>query len=245
VTAADAVVVVGVVLAASILFFPAIVNSRYQARVAACQNNLRQLGVGLRLYSMGTAGCFPFVPAEGNRAVAGIYAPILIESGCLDEPRTLLCPSSRLAGQPDGFQVPSLTQIDQARGEQLRRLRQIVGGSYGYCLGYQDGGILRPVRDQGRDHFVLASDMPELLLCGINSPNHGGLGQNVLFESGRTAYLRTCLEETSQDNFFLSDRGQVEAGLHQGDSVVGNSAAPPILRPTPPTLKCDGSSADM
>jgi hypothetical protein len=136
VTAADAVVVVGVVLAASILFFPAIINSRYQARVAACQNNLRQLGVGLRLYSQDTAGCFPFVPAEGNRAVAGIYAPILIESGCLDEPRSLLCPSSRLAERPEEYQVPSLKQIDLARGEQLRRLWQIVGGSYGYCLGY-------------------------------------------------------------------------------------------------------------
>jgi hypothetical protein len=245
VTAADAAVVVGVVLAASILFFPAIINSRYQARVAACQNNLRELGVGLRLYSTEMAGRFPFVPAEGNRAVAGIYAPILIESGCLDEPRILLCPSSRLAEQPDEYQIPTLKQIDQARGDQLRRLRQIVGGSYGYCLGYQDGGILRPVRDRGREHFVLASDMPELLPCGTNSPNHGGRGQNVLFESGRVDYLRTCLEETSRDNFFLSDRGQVEAGLHPGDSVVGNSAASPILRTLAPTVGFDDSSADL
>jgi hypothetical protein len=243
VTAADAVVVAGVVLAASILFFPAILNSRYQARVAACQNNLRQLGVGLRLYSLETAGCFPFVPAEGNRAVAGIYAPILIESGCLDEPRSLLCPSSPLAEQREEYQVPSLKQIDLARGEQLRRLWQIVGGSYGYCLGYQDDGVVRPVRDRGRDHFVLASDMPQLLPCGANSRNHGGRGQNVLFESGRVGYLLSCLEETSRDNFFLSDRGRVEAGLHQDDSVVANSAAPPIPWMAAPAMDFGEASA--
>jgi hypothetical protein len=241
VTAADAVVVAGVVLAFSILFFPAVANSRYQARVAACQNNLRQLGVGLRLYSLDAAGYFPFVPAEGNRAVAGVYAPILIESGCLDEPRILLCPSSPLAEHPEEYQVPSLKQVDLARGEQLRRLWQLMGGSYGYCLGCQEGGTLRPVRDRGRDHFVLASDTPQLLPSGGNSRNHGGRGQNVLFESGRVGYLLTCLEETSRDNFFLSDRGWVEAGLHPGDSVVGNSAAPPIWRPTAPTVNSDSS----
>jgi hypothetical protein len=56
--------------------------------------------------------------------------------------------------------------------------------------------------------------------------------------------LLTCLEETSRDNFFLSDRGQVEAGLHQDDSVVGNSAATPILRPAAPAVNFDHFSAN-
>jgi hypothetical protein len=188
------------------------------------------------------AGYFPFVPAEGNRAVAGIYAPILIESGRLDDPRTLLCPSSALAEKRDEYQVPSLQEIDSAGGSQLRWLQQIMGGSYGYCLGYQKDGIVRPVRDRGRDHFALASDMPQLLPGGANSRNHGGRGQNVLFESGRVEYLLTCLEETTRENFFLSDRKRVEAGLHQGDSVVAHSAAGPLLRQVAPGLNLDGSS---
>ena len=64
---------------------------------------------------------------------------------------------------------------------------------------------------------------------------NGGHGQNVLCEGGVVKYLRTCLEEVSGDDFFLSERGWVEAGLHPNDAVIANSAAPPIPLPTKST----------
>jgi anti-sigma-K factor RskA len=48
---ADWVVMVGICAAALCLFFPAIANSRFLARVTACQDNLRQLGTSLVQYS--------------------------------------------------------------------------------------------------------------------------------------------------------------------------------------------------
>jgi hypothetical protein len=53
----------------------------------------------------------------------------------------------------------------------------------------------------------------------------------VLYEGGRVKYLTSCLEESSGDDFYLSDRGQIEAGLQPNDSVIGNSAASPLLVP--------------
>ncbi len=236
-TAADAVVAVGVVLAASIFFFPAVTHSRFQARVAACQNNLRQLHVALRQYSSRDEdGCFPRVPAEGNRAFAGLCASVLSDAGYLTEPRTLLCPASPLAEEANEFRVSTLDQIDQAQGEQLERLQRMAGGSFGSCLGYQkvdnQGQVhTYAVKDLSRDYFVLMADAPQLIPSGGNSKNHGQRGQNVLYEGGGVKYLVTRLEERSGDDFFVSARGIVEAGLHLNDSVIGNSAAPPILVP--------------
>jgi hypothetical protein len=235
-TPADAVVAIGVVLAASIFFFPAIANSRFQARVAACQNNLRELHVDLRQYSQNAGqGHFPFVPPEGNRSAAGIYTLLLKDAGLLENPRIVLCPSSPRAERGDDFHLPTLAEIDQAEGWQLLELRSTMGGDYGYCLGYQLADRrLVAVRDRGRDHFVLVTDAPRLTPAGGNSPNHGGHGQNVLYEGGRVKYLRTCREAFSGDDFFVNDLGQVEAGVQPDDSVVGASAVPPIRVLFPP-----------
>ena len=44
---ADVVVMAGICLAGAMLFFPAISQSRYAARLQSCQNNLRELGFAL------------------------------------------------------------------------------------------------------------------------------------------------------------------------------------------------------
>ncbi len=239
-TPADAVVAIGVVLAASFFFFPAIANSRFQARVAACQNNLRELHVDLRQYSQNAGkGHFPFVPPEGNRSAAGIYTLLLKEAGLLEDPRIVLCPASPRAERGEDFRLPTLAEVDQAEGWRLLELRSTMGGDFAYCLGYQlaDRQVVA-VRDRGRDHFVLVADAPRLSPAGGNSPNHGGHGQNVLYEGGRVRFLRTRWEVSSGDDFFVNDLGQVEAGLQPSDSVVGASAVPPLrpLFPAPPAL---------
>ena len=131
------------------------------------------------------------------------------------------------------FRVPTLDELDQAVGEKLVRYQRMALGSYGFCLGYQrtdDQGRVRvyAVKDRGRDYFVLMADAPQLIPGGGNSENHGQRGQNVLYEGGGVKYLVSRLEESSGDDFFLSARGIVEAGWHLNDSVIGNSAAPPI-----------------
>jgi hypothetical protein len=134
------------------------------------------------------------------------------------------------------FRVPTLEDFDRAEGEELVRYQRIALGSYGFCLGYQwrdeQGQVhVYPVKDLGRDHFVIMADAPRLVPGSDNSQNHGQRGQNVLSEGGSVRYLVTRLVERSGDDFFVSARGMVEAGWHPDDSVIGNSAAPPIIVP--------------
>ena len=63
---ADMVVAAGIFFAATMLFLPAMSQSRFAARVTACQNHLRQVGVGMNNYSMYYNEYFPDVPVEGQ-----------------------------------------------------------------------------------------------------------------------------------------------------------------------------------
>ena len=61
---ADFVVAAGIFLAASMLIFPALGQSRRAARVAQCQDNMRDMGVALAGYSQANGGYFPLIPEE-------------------------------------------------------------------------------------------------------------------------------------------------------------------------------------
>ena len=111
----DLVMAAGIVVAASLLLFPAIHGSRVQARLLACQGNLRELGTALTNYSEYHGGVFPKVPTEGNLAAASAYAPILVADKLLPEDRLVLCPGSPLADL-GSFYVPSLDEIEAVAG---------------------------------------------------------------------------------------------------------------------------------
>ncbi|MCA9269238.1 MAG: hypothetical protein KDA41_12240, partial [Planctomycetales bacterium] len=74
------------------------------------------------------------------------------------------------------------------------------------------------------------ADSPSLHLPGRQSANHGGRGQNVLFEDQHVEYLTTVRPADVRDEVYLSDRGYVEAGRHYNDAVIGESAAQPMLQ---------------
>ena len=223
----DAMAAAGVIVAASLLFFPAIASSRYQSRLAVCQNNLRQLGQVLGDYSDRHDGYFPNVPPAGNRSVAGIYAPLLKDAELLTDDTMVICPSSTLAGEKDRWVgVPTLEEFDRARGPALISFQRNMGGSYGYHWGHLSEGVYRPTRNLGRSHFALMSDSPNPNLAGRRTANHGSRGQNVLFEDGCVRFIVDCCPEHSGDNFFHSDRGLVEPGCHVDDSVIVDSITP-------------------
>ncbi|NLF71564.1 MAG: hypothetical protein GX575_21230 [Candidatus Anammoximicrobium sp.] len=229
-SAADMIVVAGILLAISLIFFPAMARSRYLAQVAYCQENLRQLGIALASYSEQHDGFFPRIPVSGNRAVAGIYAPLLFESQYLDNPRIVLCPGSELAARGSEFRIPFLAELDQADGLRLQTLQRLIGGSYGYTLGSLGGdGYVTP-RNRLRQHFALLADAPSLHLAGRQSGNHGGRGQNVLFEDLHVEFLPSPRNDAIGDDLFRNRYGYVEAGLDEGDSVVAPSNVGPLLQ---------------
>ena len=155
----DTVVALAVFLVAGVLTVPAIQTSRFNSHVALCADNLRELGTSLALYSRSNQGYFPRVPTSGNLAAAGVYAPTLAASGLLGEARRVVCPDSPLA-QQGPFRLATLDEIQSADTQHAAQLRQQMGGSYGYCIGYLDHGVIEPTKNLGRTTFALMADAP-------------------------------------------------------------------------------------
>jgi hypothetical protein len=217
-------------VALAALVFPLINASRASSRIAACANNLRDLGAALTSYSEHHNGMFPEVPEHGNLSAAGIYAPKLIDAGYLHNPRIVVCPGSPLADRAS-LHIPTLDELRAANADRLIELQRDMGGSYGYALGYRANGVYKPIRNLRRETFAIAADMPaEDPANGIDrqaSPNHGWTGHNVLLEDGHVVYLRTCHLDGSPDNIFLNDDNQIAAGCNLNDAVVARSNARP------------------
>ncbi len=235
----DMVVAAGIFLAAALLFFPAIANSRQQARLLSCQNKLRATAFALSACSDLSNGVFPFIPTQGKTGVAGIYAPQLMERGFLSSHASVLCPSSALAATSrNQFVIPTFDQIRSSSGEELVRWQQTMGGSYMYTMGHLSRGFYRATRNRGRSHFPILSDGiqdPTSVNSGVAS-GHGDDGVNVIYEGGNVRYIR----RVSRDHaYFVSERGLVEAGVDVQDAVLGQSWE----RPRPDSSEAEWSSA--
>lgn len=231
-SAADMVVAAGIFLAVSMLFFPALANSRRQAHLAACQNNLRHIGLAFANY-IEQKGKAPEIPAAGNRSVAGIYAPMLHDNGngFISDQRTLVCPSSKYGQQPGQWRgVPSLAQLDAAAGDELAEIQKSMGGSYGYNLGYYVNGHYTAPRGM-RSGLVLLADSPTSQPHVKGSDNHGPHGQNILFADGHVQHILDCFAGRCDDNLFLNRRQHIAAGVDEDDTVIGRSEVSPFRKP--------------
>ncbi len=228
---ADMLVAAGVFLAATMLFWPAMNQSRFAARVRGCQNNLRQIGMAMTTYSDHYPGQFPSVSVSNGRLNrGGIYAVILREQKLLPGDYVLLCPASPMAEQVAKFHVPTQQELTRAPDKEFASMVRRMGGTYGYSLGFYVKGRYQPPADLGRSTHALMADVPSLDGTDRFSSNHGRCGQNVLFEDMHVKFLTTCRSRQCNDHIFENDEGQMHAGLHPDDTVVGTSDAVPVLR---------------
>lgn len=217
----DMFVTAGTMAAAAMLFFPAINVSRNQAQIAGCQNQLRQIGLAFMNYSETFPPYFPVAPSHGPEATSGYYAPALVDAGLVNDHATFVCPADpRL--RATNFRVPSKKEIAAATGPELDKIQATMGGSFGATMGHLEAGRYAPTKDLGRHCFVLVSDLPSTDLPDHQSQNHGGQGQNTLFEDCHVKFLKTCQcpVDTLGDNVFANQAGQEGPGLHVDDSVI-------------------------
>lgn len=225
----DLIMACGVVLVGAAICFPLIYTSTFQANVASCQNHLRQLSQALQSYSeLQPDGAFPHVAEAGPRSVAGIYAPTLLTSKLIENPRTFFCPGNPqlAASMSRKFRIPTLPELDAADGEQLNEYHNTMGGSYGYNLGYHQGETILPPRNSRRPNYALLADAPHDSQPGRVSTNHERRGQNVLFEDGQVRFVNlanTRGGESSIDDPFHNRLGLVAAGVDINDAVIGRS----------------------
>lgn len=239
----DMATAAGLLLAITLLLIPAVGKSRFVARVDECQNNLRQIGLALSNYSARHEGMFPQVPTQGPLAAAGVYAHTLVQSGYLNDERVVLCPASPQAEKPEDFRLPTLPELAQAAKAQLAHWRRTMGGSYGYTLGYVENGEYQPIRNWQRPRFAIMADTPLATTTAntaaqIRTDNHGGMGQNVLFEDGHVGFMCTRIVEGTADDIYANDQGLVAAGTHADDAVIAHSSAVPLISTAG---RCDGS----
>jgi len=228
---ADALVAALVMFATLTLALSVLPGLWRRQQILACQNNLRQLGLALGAYSEQHGHEFPKVDAEPPKNVAGIFAPILHDSGLLTGDVSLCCPGTR---DHPTRPCPTLADLERLRHENPAEFEMVahrLGGCYAYTLGYgTNPDEHQGLRDDDDGRLPLLADRPDFAngcLGPGNSPNHGGLGQNVLFIDGSARFCTSRTVGVNHDDIYVNLRGNVAAGRDRYDSVLGASSARP------------------
>ena len=233
---------VGGAVAAAILLglmIPSLAEGRFEARKAACQNQLRQIGTALTQFVIRDRNQrLPAVAESGPEAFAGVYAVRLHDAGLLPEPTARWCPS-RETPQSDAVTltpigtVDTISDLHEADVDTLREIQRYSGGHYAYTLGVQDGHRLKPPRFESRASFAVMSDAPPAGFSGrsdmLRLTGHGGQGINVLFEDGRVQFLAIPTVNSLPDHPLLNNRNRTEAGVHIDDASLAPSWVAPFI----------------
>ena len=117
-------------------------------------------------------GMFPAVPAKGNLAVAGMYAPTLLENGFVKDPNVFYCPAK---SNTIVLKIQRWLTFDpcQLRHLNFEVIQGDMGGDYAYTLGFFENGKLRGVRNQGREFYPVLADEPREHLSDSVVTSHG------------------------------------------------------------------------
>src|SRR5262249_17311024 len=114
--------------------------------------------------------------------------------------------------------------------EQFRRQAHTLVSCYAYSLGYRaENGVIGPRFEADKPNFtmpIMADCPPPDPLVG-NSRNHGGRGQNVLFQDGHVKFCSLRPVGVAGDDIYVNKAHRVAAGLDWADSALGSSAASP------------------
>ncbi len=205
--------------AAAFLLVPAIYQSHLYSQRIQCQDNLQHVGAALANYSDRHDGYYPAIAPRQPLSVS-----TLVSQGYLPD-SAMVCPSGPQAGdRPPPIALPE--RLRELQWEQLSKLISRLNG-YGYTIGFRDGNNLVLQRNEHRKDFALASDTPGKGQTDgpANSPNHGGTGQNVLFEDGHVKYLNSAKTDGG-DDIFRNAAGQVAPGVDKDDAVIVPSDEP-------------------
>ncbi|HZZ28183.1 MAG TPA: hypothetical protein VFE46_09280 [Pirellulales bacterium] len=214
--------VAGAIAASVAIFFvPQIYQSQAHSQVLACEKNLKDIGYAAADFSNRNGGYYPAVRPGDQVNAVGMWAPKL-EGYLPQSARTLICPSSSDADSSK-FRVPTVEQVEAMDAALLSQMLPQLSGSYGGPVGYMQDGKYKLQRKQERPNVGVFGDRPGM--NGTNSPNHGGSGQNVLFDDLHTGYLTTPTLP-SGDNIYTNADQEVGPGRGPDDTVIGPAPLP-------------------
>lgn len=226
-----------VLVALGALLLPAVRESRDSARRLQCQQHMFRLGTALTEFHDRFRRGLPRVQPSQN---AGVFVVDLLESGILTREELaelVVCPSTPLADRVASgcvqIYIPTREEYTTAAGAHATLLRKLMAGDMAYNLGYRTpSGTLRQIRFTRATHLPLLSDAPSLAIAGYQRANHGGCGQNVLFQDLSCRFSRQTQAQIDSGHWYLNDEGRPTAGLHEADVVLAPSDAVPVLEVT-------------
>jgi hypothetical protein len=223
---ADVAVAAGVFFAASLLFFPAINQSRQFAQLQACQNNVKEIVHAAHRYSQTHHGLLPEVPQSGPLGVAGVFPAQLLQAGYLASPRVLRCPGAPASSSSVEICSRPLDELKQAPPSVVIRFQREMGGDYAYLIGYFKRGEYCCHRDLRRPQFPMVTDAASCWQTGRPSGNHSRtLGQVVGYEDGRVDIVK---DKDALGKIYRNDNDEVAAGLNEDDYVLAGSSCRPV-----------------
>jgi len=181
------------------------------SRRSVCMNNLRQIGVGCRQYSLDYGDYFPTVRAPGgeSRPLASLA---LLYDNYLQQPRLFTCPSTE----------DDCSDLQVGKTIEPHSYKKVPGDDRRCSYAYDD------TRDMKADPgIVIAGDAPPTMkryddlrqrrfweskravppegFSEKNSDNHRGIGQNVLFFAGNVKWTnRTENPEIRGDDIYTA-----------------------------------------
>jgi hypothetical protein len=236
-----------VLVAASLLLLvlpllpPTVTRLRFQRNVLECQDNLGHFYTALMAYSDRHGGALPKVEAEPPRHVAGIFVPILYDDNLLHGDVSVDCPANGRRPPPT-ISLQDLDREYRTAREQFMDCARQLAGCYAYTLGYRDGerlcGIYFEPGQPKNSYLPIMADRPPFeqdnprswsSLPPVNSRNHGGVGQNVLYLNGRVQFCTHRTVGVDGDDIYLNKEKKPEAGTDRWDSVLGASSFHPSI----------------
>ena len=206
------------------LLFPIVSYTKQQSNILHCSNNLQSIGRAFASFSETNDGRFVEIPSAGPLAFAGIFAPVLKEAEVIEDDNWFTC---RAVDRDQPFMIPSTEQIRRcSTGDQGEHFRKISSGDYGYSFGHIENNKYVSPRNLGRSYVVIAADKPSTVSIGGPSDNHGGRGQNCLFEDFSVRFVRG--NAIANDPIYVNAYNVVAPGIGSRDSVVGASHLSPL-----------------
>jgi hypothetical protein len=218
----DVLAIAAMLLLLGSVLVPAMAYTRHQSRIVACQNNLREIGLGMLGYADNSGGRLVEIPNDPRLGVVGYQVPVLLEGGWIEHPRLISCPG---AAAKDGVaSIPTLDQMRHAAADELPDLHRAIGGPFAYPAGVRRNGHYAPTVVQDRPTFALIADKSSLFRADQRSGNHGGKGQNCFFEDGHIEFVSSAT--IADDSIYLNDLNEVGPGVDPSDIVVAPSHIP-------------------
>jgi prepilin-type processing-associated H-X9-DG protein len=200
---------------------------------AECRNNLLQIWKGLQSYCDTHGGNLPTVEADGPHSVAGIFVPMLSDNGMLNPNISIACPAQERR-PPLRRTVRQMEELFETDPEAFRLEARRLAGGYAYTLGYQDvmgyhGLSCKSVEFDNLKLLPIVADRLDSPIQ-LNSANHGGVGQNVLYLDGHVEWRTNRNAGINGDDIFVNWENRVLAGKDREDTVLGAGDASPSPR---------------